>query len=77
MRGFQVAPAELEGHILEHPDVADCAVIGIPDTYSGDVPMAFVMLNAEAAKRVGDAKEAESIKESIKKVILPLNSQRV
>lgn len=35
--------------------------------------MAFVMLNADAAKRVSDVKEAERIKESIKKVIFSLS----
>jgi len=68
VKGFQVAPAELEGHILEHPDVADCAVIGIPDEYSGDLPMAFVTLHAEPAKQAaGSRAEANKIKDSIKK----------
>jgi len=68
VKGFQVAPAELEGHILEHPDVADCAVIGIPDAYSGDVPLAFVTLNVEAKERVaGNVAEGDKIKASIKK----------
>ncbi|KAF2831095.1 acetyl-CoA synthetase-like protein [Ophiobolus disseminans] len=30
VRGFQVAPAELEGVLLAHPDISDAAVIGIP-----------------------------------------------
>ena len=30
VRGFQVAPPELEGLLLTHPDIADAAVIGIP-----------------------------------------------
>jgi 4-coumarate--CoA ligase len=44
-------------------------VIGIPDAYSGDVPLAFVTLHAEAAKRAaaGSAEE-DKIKGSIKKV---------
>jgi len=68
VKGFQVAPAELEGHILEHPDVTDCAVIGIPDDYSGDIPLAFVTLNAESAKKVaGNQAVADKVKESIKK----------
>lgn len=29
VRGFQVAPAELEGVLLSHPDIIDCAVIGV------------------------------------------------
>ena len=41
--GFQVPPAELEGLLLEHPAVADAAVIGIPDVDSGEVPKAFVV----------------------------------
>jgi len=68
VKGFQVAPAELEGHILEHQDVADCAVIGIPDAYSGDVPMAYITLNVDAARRAAmDPAETEKIKASIKK----------
>jgi acyl-coenzyme A synthetase/AMP-(fatty) acid ligase len=38
-----VAPAELEAHLLEHPAVADCAVIQIPDDRAGEVPKAFVV----------------------------------
>ena len=41
--GFQVAPAELEALLLEHPAVADVAVIGIPDVQVGEVPTAFVV----------------------------------
>jgi len=61
VRGFQVAPAELEGHLLEHPDVADTCVVGVPDDYSGEVPLAFVVLSADAAKRAlrGSAEVAE------------------
>lgn len=42
-KGFQVAPAELEGIIHEHPQVADVAVIGIADDRAGEVPKAFVV----------------------------------
>jgi acyl-CoA synthetase (AMP-forming)/AMP-acid ligase II len=42
-KGFQVAPAELEGVLLTHPSVADCAVIGVPDLEAGEVPKAFVV----------------------------------
>ncbi|KAK4120124.1 acetyl-CoA synthetase-like protein [Parathielavia appendiculata] len=43
VKGHQVAPAELEAHILAHPAVADCAVIQVPDDRSGEVPKAFVV----------------------------------
>src|SRR5690606_8232637 len=42
VKGFQVAPAEVEAALLSHPKVADVAVIGIPDDEAGEVPMAFV-----------------------------------
>ena len=46
--GFQVAPAELEGHLLDHPLVADCAVIPVPDERSGEVPKALVVLRKDS-----------------------------
>jgi acyl-CoA synthetase (AMP-forming)/AMP-acid ligase II len=47
-RGYQVAPAELEGLLMEHPAVLDCAVIPKPDQESGEVPKAFVVLRPGA-----------------------------
>ncbi|KAJ5626753.1 Acyl-CoA ligase inpC [Penicillium herquei] len=48
VKGLQVAPAELEAHILAHPDVADCAVIAIPDDSAGEVPKAIVVKSPSA-----------------------------
>ena len=42
-KGFQVPPAELEGVLLEHPAIADAAVIGKEDVESGEIPKAFVV----------------------------------
>ncbi|ABF39672.1 AMP-dependent synthetase and ligase [Candidatus Koribacter versatilis Ellin345] len=42
--GFAVAPAEVEGVLLEHPAVRDCGVIGRPDAEHGEIPMAFIIL---------------------------------
>ena len=50
VRGFQVAPAELEGHLLDHPYVSDVCVVGVPDEFSGEVPMAFVIPSSEAGQ---------------------------
>ena len=47
-KGFQVPPAELEGILLEHPAVADAAVIGKPDRESGEIPKAFVATRGDA-----------------------------
>jgi acyl-CoA synthetase (AMP-forming)/AMP-acid ligase II len=42
-KGFQVPPAELEALLITHPDVADVAVIGVPDEDCGELPKAFVV----------------------------------
>ncbi|KAH9480170.1 putative 4-coumarate--CoA ligase 3 [Psilocybe cubensis] len=66
VKGFQVAPAELEGCLLDHPDVSNTCVVGIPDEYSGEVPLAYVVLTADASKRASQsAAAAEAIKASI------------
>lgn len=45
-KGFSVAPAQLEALLLEHPAVADAAVIAKADAEAGEVPKAFVVLRA-------------------------------
>ncbi len=41
--GFNAYPAEIEGFLLEHPAIAQAAVIGIPDERMGQVGKAFVV----------------------------------
>jgi acyl-CoA synthetase (AMP-forming)/AMP-acid ligase II len=43
VKGFQVAPAELESLLLKHPKIADVAVIPVADEDSGEVPKAIVV----------------------------------
>ncbi|CAA7269123.1 unnamed protein product [Cyclocybe aegerita] len=52
VRGFQVAPAELEGCLLSHPDVADACVVGLPDDYNGELPLAYIVLSPSASERI-------------------------
>jgi len=44
VKGFQVAPAELEDILSGHEAVAAVGVVGIPDEKSGEVPKAFVQV---------------------------------
>ncbi|KAK1833092.1 hypothetical protein QBC39DRAFT_346771 [Podospora conica] len=59
VKGHQVAPAELEAHLLAHPAVDDCAVIAVTDDKSGEVPKAFVVKAASAASRSDEELTAE------------------
>ncbi|KAL9074660.1 MAG: hypothetical protein Q9157_004311 [Trypethelium eluteriae] len=44
VKGIGVAPAEMEDLLLGHPKVEDCAVLGVKDDYSGELPKAYVVL---------------------------------
>lgn len=60
VKGLQVAPAELESHLLSHPLVSDCAVISIPHESSGEVPKAFVV-KSPSAREINDEQVAREI----------------
>jgi acyl-CoA synthetase (AMP-forming)/AMP-acid ligase II len=47
--GFNAYPAEIEGFLMEHPAVAQAAVIGVPDERLGQVGKAFVVLKESKA----------------------------
>ena len=55
-KGFQVAPAELEALLINHPDVQDVAVIGVPDEECGELPKAYVV-------PAGDSLDADELME--------------
>ena len=51
VKGFQVAPAELEDLIRSHAEIKDVGVIGIPDKIKGEVPLAFIVTVEETANK--------------------------
>ena len=42
--GHRLSTGEMEEVVAKHPDVAECAVIGVNDELKGEVPMGFVVL---------------------------------
>jgi HIP---CoA ligase len=52
--GFNAYPAEIEGFLLEHPAVAQAAVIGVPDERLGQVGKAFVVVKDDKTDVSGD-----------------------
>lgn len=67
VRGFQVAPPELETALLEHPDIVDAAVIGVPskNERDGEWPRAYVV------RRPGSASAAKLTEEDVRNFIEP------
>lgn len=68
VRGFQVAPAELEELILNNEHVQDVAVVQIPDEVSGELPRAYVVIKPSA-----DSKEVteQYLKDWVKERVSP------
>jgi acyl-CoA synthetase (AMP-forming)/AMP-acid ligase II len=52
--GFNAYPAEIEGFLLEHPAVAQAAVIGVPDDRLGQVGKAFIVVEDDKTAVSGD-----------------------
>ncbi|PIA28645.1 hypothetical protein AQUCO_06800071v1 [Aquilegia coerulea] len=63
-KGFQVAPAELEALLINHPNISDAAVVPMKDDAAGEVPVAFVV------KSNGSKISEEDIKQYISKQVV-------
>ena len=48
--GHRLSTGGMEEVVAEHPDVAECAVIGIADAMKGQVPCGFIVLNSGVAR---------------------------
>ena len=58
--GHRLSTGAMEEVVAEHPDVAECAVVGIHDEMKGQIPCGFVVLNA-GAEREGTEIEKEVV----------------
>jgi acyl-CoA synthetase (AMP-forming)/AMP-acid ligase II len=70
-KGYQVAPAELEAILLEHPDVADVAVIPVEDEEAGELPKAVVVC------RPGSNPSPEELMEFVAAQVAPYKRVRL
>ncbi|MBB3750622.1 acyl-CoA synthetase (AMP-forming)/AMP-acid ligase II [Mycolicibacterium sp. BK634] len=61
VRGFQVAPVEIESVLHGHPAVADCAVFGVPDEKDGEAVIAAVATAEPVSAEELDALIAEKL----------------
>lgn len=59
--GHRLSTGGMEEVIATHPDVAECAVIGIADQLKGQVPAGFIVINSGVNREIGDI-EGEVVK---------------
>ncbi|MEP7070420.1 MAG: AMP-binding protein, partial [Usitatibacter sp.] len=71
--GYNIAGPEVEGALLAHPDVAECAVVGVPDEERGQLVTAFVVLR-EGAPESGEL--AKELQDFVKRAIAPYKYPR-
>ena len=71
--GYNIAGPEVEGVLLEHPDVRECGVVGVPDAERGQVAKAYVVLRDGVA--ASDA-TAKALQEFVKSQIAPYKYPR-
>jgi 2-aminobenzoate-CoA ligase len=71
--GYNIAGPEVEAALLAHPDVRECAVIGVPDPDRGQIVQAHVVL-ADGVK--ADEATAKRLQDHVKAVIAPYKYPR-
>ena len=71
--GYNVAGPEVEDALLQHPAVAECGVIGLPDDERGMIVKAFCVLHPGF---VGDASMTKVLQEHVKASIAPFKYPR-
>ncbi len=71
--GYNIAGPEVEAALLEHPDVAECGVVGAPDPGRGQVVKAYVVLRDG---RVSDEALVRALQDHVKATIAPYKYPR-
>ena len=72
--GYRVGPFEVESALLEHPAVAESAVIGVPDEKLGQRIKAFVVLGA--GRTPASPELATELQEHVKRTTAPYKYPR-
>ena len=71
--GYNIAGPEVESALLQHPAVAECGVVGVPDPERGQIVMAYVALKPEYS---ADAEMVETLQNFVKQSIAPFKYPR-
>ena len=71
--GYNISGAEVESVLLEHPRVAHCAVVGVPDEARGMIVKAFVV---PVSMSEADAELARALQDHVKQALAPYKYPR-
>ncbi|KOF17673.1 2-aminobenzoate-CoA ligase [Ensifer adhaerens] len=71
--GYNIAGPEVEAALISHPEVAECAVVGAPDTERGQIVEAYVVLSAGVA---ADDATIKRLQDHVKATIAPYKYPR-
>lgn len=71
--GYNVAGPEVEGALLMHPAVTECAVVGVPDATRGTIIKAFVVLKPDSPR---DGAMVQTLQDFVKQQIAPYKYPR-
>ncbi len=71
--GYKVWPREVEDVIYQHPDVVEARVVGVPDDYRGEVPVAYVVCRegatVGAAELIAHCRELLAVYKAPRRVV--------
>ena len=72
--GYNISALEIEELLSSHPDVKECAVIGIPDSERGQVVKAYVVLKDDSIE--DEAEQIKKLQDFVKQSVAPYKYPR-
>ena len=72
--GYNIAGPEVEAALLQHPAVAECGVVGVPDAERGQIVKACVVLKSGSS---GNGAMVKELQEFVKQTIAPYKYPRL
>jgi acetyl-CoA synthetase len=66
--GHRVSTGELENAVVKHPDIIECAVVGVPDEIKGETPVVFMVSKTRALAKGEDERSSLTTEKKNQKI---------